>query len=78
MKMSLVYVAIVIGLMFPASARTQESQSTGSQDVPQVSNSRPSPGDAAVDGQGIKNYLLGPGDVLDAMGDRRGTSAPLN
>jgi polysaccharide export outer membrane protein len=33
-------------------------------DVPQVSNSRPSPGDS-VDTQGIKNYLIGPGDVLD-------------
>jgi len=65
MKKSLVYAAIVISLMFPALARTQESQSTGSQDVPQVSNSRPSPGDTAVDGQGIKNYLIGPGDVLD-------------
>jgi len=65
MKKSLVYAAIVISLMFPALARTQESQSTGSQDVPQVSNSRPSPGDTAVDSQGIKNYLIGPGDVLD-------------
>src|SRR4029077_17047719 len=65
MKKSLVFLAIVTGLMVPALARTQDSQSTSSQDVPQVSNSRSSSADSGIDTQGIKNYLLGPGDTLD-------------
>jgi polysaccharide export outer membrane protein len=65
MKKSFVFVAIVVGLLFPALARTQESQSAPSQDVPQASNARSSSGDSAIDGQGIKDYRLGPGDVLD-------------
>jgi len=63
MKKNLIFVAMIVALIFPALARTQESQS--SQDVPQVSNSRSSSGDATIDTQGIKNYLLGPGDTLD-------------
>jgi polysaccharide export outer membrane protein len=65
MKKSLVFVAIAVSLIFPGLARTQESQSAGTQDSPQVSNSRSSSGEAAIDTQGIKNYLLGPGDTLD-------------
>ena len=65
MKKSLVFVAIAVSLIFPGLARTQESQSAGTQDVPQVSNSRSSSGDSTIDTQGIKNYLVGPGDTLD-------------
>jgi polysaccharide biosynthesis/export protein len=65
MKKSFVFVAIVVGLLFPVLARPQESQSAASQDVPQVSNTRSSSGESGIDTQGIKNYLLGPGDTLD-------------
>src|SRR4030095_4152996 len=65
MKKSFLFVAMVISLICPAVARPQESQSTSSQDVPQVSNTRSSPRESAIDTQGIKNYLLGPGDTLD-------------
>ena len=65
MKKSFLFVAIGVSLICPAVARPQESQSTSSQDVPQVSNTRSSSGESGIDTQGIKNYLLGPGDVLD-------------
>lgn len=65
MKKSLGFVAIVASLTFPGLARSQESQSAPSQDVPQVSNSRNFSGEGVIDNQGIKNYLLGPGDTLD-------------
>jgi polysaccharide export outer membrane protein len=64
MKKSLVFVAIVGSLTVSALGRTQESPSTPSQDVPQVSTHSAS-GDSAIDSQGIKNYLIGPGDILD-------------
>ena len=65
MKKIFLFVAIAVSLICPAVARPQESQSTGGQDVPQVSSSRSPSGEAAIDTQGIKNYLLGPGDTLD-------------
>src|SRR6476620_5381792 len=66
MKKSFGFVAIVVGLSFPGLVRTQEPQSAPSQDVPQVSsNSRSSSGEPGIDTQGIRNYLLGPGDTLD-------------
>ena len=66
MKRSLVLVAIFASLTFPGLVRPQEPQSAPSQDVPQPSNSRSSSaGESAIDNQGIRNYLLGPGDVLD-------------
>ena len=65
MKKSFLFVAIAVSLICPAVARPQESQSTSSQDVPQVPNTRPSSGEPGIDTQGIKNYLLGPGDTLD-------------
>ena len=65
MKKSIVFVAMVVSLIFPALARPQESQSATSQDVPQVSNTRSSSGESGIDTQGIKNYLIGPGDILD-------------
>jgi polysaccharide biosynthesis/export protein len=66
MKKSLVFAAIAVSLIFPGLARTQESQSSSSQDGPAVSaNTRPSMSESGIDGQGIKNYLLGPGDTLD-------------
>jgi polysaccharide export outer membrane protein len=64
MKRSFVLVAILIGLTLPVLVRAQEQQSAPSapsQDTPQPSSSQPS----GVDNQGIRNYLLGPGDVLD-------------
>jgi len=66
MKRSLVLVAILVSLTFPALVRTQEPQSSSGQDVPQSSgNSRSGAGETGIDGQGIRNYLLGPGDTLD-------------
>ena len=59
MKRQFVLVAILVGLTVPGLVRTQEQQSAPS--------SAPSPGfsQPSVDGQGIRNYLLGPGDILD-------------
>lgn len=62
MKRSFVLVAIAVGLTFPGLVRTQEPQSAPSQDGP----SRPATSEqSGVDNQGIRNYLLGPGDTLD-------------
>jgi polysaccharide export outer membrane protein len=52
--------------MIPTLVRTQEQQSaptTPSQDMSPPPRSSSDSG--AVDGQGIRNYLLGPGDVID-------------
>ncbi len=56
MKRNLLLVAILASLTLPIVVRTQE---------PQSASPAPSQGPSAVDAQGIKNYLLGPGDVLD-------------
>jgi polysaccharide biosynthesis/export protein len=59
MKRVLVLVAILSSLATPTMVRTQQQQS-----APQA----PSPGFSqplSVDTQGITNYLLGPGDILD-------------
>jgi len=53
--------ALAVSLIFPGLVRTQDTQSAPSQDVPHVST----PSDNSVDTQGIRNYLLGPGDTLD-------------
>lgn len=64
MKRSLLLLTILASLAFPSLVRTQEPQSPSSQDAapPTV---RTGTGDSAVDNQGIRNYLLGPGDTLD-------------
>ncbi len=64
MKRSLVLLTILASLAFPSLVRTQEPQSAPSQEaaVPTVHSGT---GDSQVDGQGIRNYLLGPGDTLD-------------
>jgi polysaccharide export outer membrane protein len=60
MKRSLKLVALVLSLTFPGLVQTQEPQSAPSQDgVSRVSEQ------SGVDTQGIRNYLLGPGDTLD-------------
>lgn len=59
MKRQFVLVAILAGLTVPGLVRTQEQQSAPSA-APSQGFSQPS-----VDGQGIRNYLLGPGDILD-------------
>jgi polysaccharide export outer membrane protein len=61
MKRSFVLVAIALSLTFPGLVRTQEQQSAPTQDGP----SRATTEQSGVDNQGIRNYLLGPGDVLD-------------
>lgn len=58
MKRSLVLAAILGSLTLPTFVRTQEPASAPQSSSPEVSQS-------SVDSQGIKNYLLGPGDVLD-------------
>ncbi len=64
MKRSLVLMAIVASLTFPGLVRPQEAQSSSGQDVAQ-SSPRTGAGESGIDGQGIRNYLLGPGDTLD-------------
>src|ERR1700752_1175620 len=60
----LLVVASVIALVFAALAQGQEPQQTH-QTQPQTTTAGfPAPG-ANLDTQGIRNYLLGPGDVLD-------------
>ena len=56
MKKKFVLVALLLSLTAPTLVRTQEQRGS---DAPQ------SQGPAGIDVQGIKNYLLGPGDVLD-------------
>lgn len=64
MKRSLVLAAILVSLTFPGLVRTQEPggvPSSSGQDTPRgTGTSQP-----GVDDQGIRNYLLGPGDTLD-------------
>src|SRR5712691_8934796 len=59
MKRSFVLVAILGCLTVPTLVRTQ-----GQESAPQGPGQGGSQG-STVDNQGIKNYLLGPGDVLD-------------
>lgn len=56
MKRNLLLIAILASLSLPTMVLTQEQQSSS-----QVQSQAPE----GLDGQGIKNYLLGPGDVLD-------------
>lgn len=60
MKRSLFALALLATLTFPSLVQTQEP---GSSDTPQhVTTAADS---STIDNQGIKNYLLGPGDTLD-------------
>jgi polysaccharide biosynthesis/export protein len=59
MKRSFLLVAILLSLTLPASVRTQEQDTAPS--VPSQGSSER----ASVDSQGIRNYLLGPGDMID-------------
>ena len=61
MKRSLVLLAIAVSLTFPGLVLTQEQQSAPSSQDGGSRVSEPS----GVDTQGIRNYLLGPGDTLD-------------
>ena len=65
MRKSLVFMATVVSLTLPGLVHTQELPSAPTQDVPQVSNNMRPSGDPTIDAQGVKNYLLGPGDTLD-------------
>ncbi len=62
MKKSFVLVAVALSLTFPGLVRTQEPQSAPSNNVSPSSTTSEQSG---VDNQGIRNYLLGPGDTLD-------------
>lgn len=63
MKRSFVIFAIALSITFPGLVRSQEPQSAPSQDGPPA---RTTTSDlSSVDNQGIRNYLLGPGDTLD-------------
>ena len=59
MKRSSVLVAILLSLTVPTLVRTQEQQSAPSAPNPSFSQA------SSIDNQGIRNYLLGPGDVID-------------
>jgi polysaccharide export outer membrane protein len=61
MKRSLLLVAMVVSLTFPGLVLTQEQQSAVPSQDAGSKGSEPS----GVDTQGIRNYLLGPGDTLD-------------
>ena len=56
MRIILLSLSIVIGLAFPISVMPQEPQTSQGPGLSQPSS---------VDTQGIRNYLLGPGDMLD-------------
>ena len=65
MRRRFILVAMLVSLTFPGLVRTQEPQSAPSstgQDLPPAGASSQN---SAVDTQGIRNYLLGPGDTLD-------------
>lgn len=62
MRRSLLLVAVLFSLTFPGLVLTQEPGGVPSSDTPQNVTARDT---SAVDNQGIKNYLLGPGDALD-------------
>ena len=62
MKRSLVFVAVVLSLTFPGLVQMQEQQSAPSQDGASRAATPETPG---IDAQGIRNYLLGPGDSVD-------------
>jgi polysaccharide export outer membrane protein len=62
MKRSFVLVALAIILTFSGLVRTQEPQGSSSHDGPPPSTTSEQSG---IDNQGIRNYLLGPGDTLD-------------
>lgn len=62
MKKQLLLTAIVFSLIAPGFVRPQGQPQGGSADAPQTTNA---PGDSGIDTQGIRNYLLGPGDTLD-------------
>lgn len=55
----LLVVAILISLTLPVLVRTQEQQNAPAAPNPGF------PQSSSIDSQGIRNYLLGPGDVLD-------------
>jgi polysaccharide export outer membrane protein len=59
MKSILLSLAIMGCLSFPALVRTQEQQTPSSVQSPGLTQQ------SNVDNQGIRNYLLGPGDILD-------------
>ncbi len=61
MKRSVVLLAVLVGLTFPVLVSSQQPQSAPVADGPQMSV-QPASG---IDAQGIRNYLLGPGDILD-------------
>jgi polysaccharide export outer membrane protein len=64
MKRSLLLVALVLSLTFPGLVQMQEQQSAPapSQDGSSRATTPETPG---IDAQGIRNYLLGPGDSVD-------------
>ena len=65
MKRDFVLVAILVCFTLPTLVRAQDQQSTPS--APSQDTFRPSSTSqpSAVDDQGIRNYLVGPGDVID-------------
>jgi polysaccharide export outer membrane protein len=63
MKRSLLLVAVVLSLTFPGLVQTQEQQSAPAPS--QDGASRGAPETPGIDAQGIRNYLLGPGDSVD-------------
>jgi polysaccharide export outer membrane protein len=65
MKRDFVLVAILVCFTVPTLVRAQEQQSTSA--APSQETFRPSPTSqpSTVDDQGIRNYLVGPGDVID-------------
>jgi polysaccharide export outer membrane protein len=59
MKRNLLLIAILASLTFPTLVQSQEPQQPSAPSNPVYSPS------TSVDTQGVKNYLLGPGDVID-------------
>lgn len=59
MRKRMVSVALLALFAFPGLVKTQEPQTTAPQGPGPVSQT------SSVDNQGIRNYLMGPGDMLD-------------
>ena len=62
MKRSLLVLALLTTLTFPGLVLSQDPGSGSSSDTPRTVTTGDS---SSIDNQGIKNYLLGPGDTLD-------------
>jgi polysaccharide export outer membrane protein len=65
MRRSFLLIAILASLICPGLVRTQEQQQSTAPPQVDDQSAVPASHSSTVDSQGIRNYLLGPGDTLD-------------